>query len=104
MEEAISSLKEGMCAVYPTSTQPALGCLPNSKSLDLLYSLKKRRRDQPVSLGVANLEQAGQIAHIPEGVKDMIQYLNFQIKMDGNNQQMQQISSQSIQMSRISSK
>lgn len=74
MEEAISSLKEGMCAVYPTSTQPALGCLPNSKSLDLLYSLKKRRRDQPVSLGVANLEQAGQIAHIPEGVKDMIQY------------------------------
>ena len=64
MENAVSSLKEGMCVVYPTSTQPALGCLPNSGSLDLLYSLKRRERSQPVSLGVANLEQAATIAHL----------------------------------------
>tara|TARA_X000001036_G_scaffold435716_1_gene477482 strand:+ start:3430 stop:4032 length:603 start_codon:yes stop_codon:yes gene_type:complete len=74
MENAVSSLKEGMCVVYPTSTQPALGCLPNSDSLDLLYSLKRRERSQPVSLGVANLEQAATIAHIPDDVAALIEY------------------------------
>ena len=34
----------------------------------------------------------------------LIMSLNFQIKMEGNNQQMQQIPSQNLQMSRISSK
>ena len=74
MENAVSSLKEGMCVVYPTSTQPALGCLPNGDSLDLLYSLKRRERSQPVSLGVANLEQAATIAHIPDDVSALIEH------------------------------
>ena len=74
MENAVSSIKEGMCVVYPTSTQPALGCLPNSDSLDLLYSLKRRERSQPVSLGVANLEQAATIAHIPDDVAALIEH------------------------------
>lgn len=63
-----------MCVVYPTSTQPALGCLPNSESLDLLYSLKNRERSQPVSLGISNLEQADRIAHVPDSVEALIEY------------------------------
>ena len=68
MKDAVSSLRRGMCVVYPTSTQPALGCLPTSEALDLLYSLKNREGSQPVSLAVANLEQAKRIAHVPDSV------------------------------------
>ena len=68
MKDAVSSLRRGMCVVYPTSTQPALGCLPTSEALDLLYSLKNREDSQPVSLAVANLEQAKRIAHVPDSV------------------------------------
>lgn len=74
MNDAISSLRRGMCVVYPTSTQPALGCLPTSEALDLLYSLKNRERGQPVSLAVANLEQASNIAHVPEGVMSLLDH------------------------------
>tara|TARA_B100000214_G_scaffold352838_1_gene308375 strand:- start:129 stop:731 length:603 start_codon:yes stop_codon:yes gene_type:complete len=74
MKDAVSSLRRGMCVVYPTSTQPALGCLPTSEALDLLYSLKNRERGQPVSLAVANLEQASKIAYVPEGVTSLLDH------------------------------
>lgn len=74
MKDAVSSLRRGMCVVYPTSTQPALGCLPTSEALDLLYSLKNREGSQPVSLAVANLEQAKRIAHVPDSVVSMLDH------------------------------
>ena len=74
MKDAVSSLRRGMCVVYPTSTQPALGCLPTSEALDLLYSLKNRGDSQPVSLAVANLEQAKRIAHVPDSVVSMLDH------------------------------
>ena len=74
MKDAVSSLRRGMCVVYPTSTQPALGCLPTSEALDLLYSLKNREDSQPVSLAVANLEQAKMIAHVPDSVESMLDH------------------------------
>ena len=74
MTDAVSSLRREMCVVYPTSTQPALGCLPTSEALDLLYSLKNREDSQPVSLAVANLEQAKRIAHVPDSVVSMLDH------------------------------
>ena len=74
MKDAVSSLRRGMCVVYPTSTQPALGCLPTSEALDLLYSLKNREDSQPVSLAVSNLEQAKMIAHVPDSVVSMLDH------------------------------
>ena len=74
MKDAVSSLRRGMCVVYPTSTQPALGCLPTSESLGLLYSLKNRDYSQPVSLAVANLEQAKRIAHVPDSAVSMLNH------------------------------
>ena len=74
MKDAVSSLRREMCVVYPTSTQPALGCLPTSEALDLLYSLKNREGSQPVSLAVANLEQAKRIAHVPDSVVSMLDH------------------------------
>ena len=74
MKDAVSGLRRGMCVVYPTSTQPGLGCLPTSEALDLLYSLKNREDSQPVSLAVANLEQAKRIAHVPDSVVSMLDH------------------------------
>tara|TARA_B100000424_G_scaffold183492_1_gene142197 strand:+ start:4254 stop:4856 length:603 start_codon:yes stop_codon:yes gene_type:complete len=74
MEDPLSVLRRGGCVVYPTSTQPALGCIPESSALDLLYSIKGRERSQPVSLGVANLEQAREIVFVPKEVEDLLDY------------------------------
>ena len=74
MKNAVSSLRRGMCVVYPTTTQPALGCLPTSESLNLLYSLKNREHDQPVSLAVANVEQASKIAYVPDSVLSLLDH------------------------------
>ena len=36
----IENLQNNGVVVYPTSTLPGLGCLPNKLALDNLYSLK----------------------------------------------------------------
>ena len=56
--KAQSIVASGGCVVYPTSTQPALGCLPTNTALDGLYAIKNRPSHMPVSIGVADLEQA----------------------------------------------
>ncbi len=58
----------GHCIVYPTSTQPALGCIPNSLSLDRLFAIKNRPSRFPVSLGVVDLDQARELVEVPEDV------------------------------------
>ena len=40
MENAITVVEAGGIIVYPTSTQPALGCLPTPTALDKLFSAK----------------------------------------------------------------
>lgn len=59
-------LEAGGLVVYPTSTLPGLGCLPNKEGLDQLFSIKKRPSDMPVSLGVENLSQVSNLVVIPE--------------------------------------
>ena len=72
MERAVNTALEGGCIVYPTSTQPALGCIPNSDSLDVLFELKKRSHDQPVSLGVAKIEQVEGLVEIPDIASEIL--------------------------------
>ena len=55
MKDAVSGLRRGMCVVYPTSTQPALGCLPTSESLDLLFSLKNRAPTEIAQISCKNV-------------------------------------------------
>ena len=59
-------LDEGGVVAYPTSTLPGLGCLPTKKGLYHLFKIKKRRDDQPVSLGVASLSQASELVKVPQ--------------------------------------
>ena len=72
MQEAVSHALEGGCIVYPTTTQPALGCLPDPDSLDRLYRLKRRSSSMPVSIGVASLSQAENLVEVPDGVRSLL--------------------------------
>lgn len=58
--------------VYPTSTLPALGCIPDSRALDVLFEIKGRSRGAPVSLGVAHLSQASEIVEVPDDVHEIL--------------------------------
>ncbi|MBR80139.1 MAG: hypothetical protein CMA88_05110 [Euryarchaeota archaeon] len=74
MEDAIEWALSGRCIVYPTSTLPALGCIPASAGLDELYSIKRRSNSSPVSLGVADLNQAREIVQVPEDVPEILEF------------------------------
>ena len=63
-DRLVQNLISNGVVVYPTSTLPGLGCLPNKAALDNLYNLKNRPAEQPVSLGVADLEQASELVDI----------------------------------------
>ena len=56
----------GLPVVYPTTTLPALGCLPTPNALDSLFEIKKRSETKIVSLGVCDLEQAANLVEIPD--------------------------------------
>lgn len=60
----LSRLHDDLPVVYPTSTLPGLGCLPNAKALDALFACKARDSLKVVSLGVASLEQAESLVHV----------------------------------------
>jgi L-threonylcarbamoyladenylate synthase len=70
--ETLSLVASGGCIVYPTSTQPALGCLPTSTALDGLYAIKNRPSHMPVSIGVADLEQASNLVELTDDIPDLL--------------------------------
>ena len=70
--ELVERVQQGLPIVYPTSTLPALGCLPQSDALDSLFDLKGRSETKIVSLGVCNLEQAAEIVEIPDIAKEIL--------------------------------
>ncbi|MCH2649223.1 MAG: L-threonylcarbamoyladenylate synthase [Candidatus Poseidoniaceae archaeon] len=72
-DELIDNLNSNGVVVYPTSTLPGLGCLPRKAALDNLYALKKRPASQPVSLGVADIEQANELVEVPIIAIDILQ-------------------------------
>ena len=58
MEQLVKHVLSGKCIVYPTTTQPALGCILQSDALDILYEIKKRDYNLPLSIAVCDIEQA----------------------------------------------
>jgi L-threonylcarbamoyladenylate synthase len=72
MRDAVEYALSGKCIVYPTTTQPALGCLPEPAALDTLYELKQRPADMPVSIGVTSLEQAAALVEVPPDVHSIL--------------------------------
>jgi len=74
MDNAVDWVLDGKCIVYPTSTLPALGCIPDSRALDELFEIKGRPRSSPVSLGVANLSQAREVVQVPDDVSEILRF------------------------------
>ncbi len=72
MEDAVRIALSGGCIVYPTSTQPALGCIPTSEALDVLFEIKNRPSHMPVSIGVANLEQAKTLVELTDDISHFL--------------------------------
>ena len=70
----VERVLQGLPVVYPTSTLPALGCLPQSDALDSLFELKKRSTNKIVSLGVCDLKQASALVEIPEIASEMLDF------------------------------
>ncbi len=70
----VERVLEGLPVVYPTTTLPALGCLPQSDALDALFELKKRSETKIVSLGVCDLEQAANLVEIPDIASDILDF------------------------------
>ena len=70
----VERVLEGLPVVYPTTTLPALGCLPQSEALDALFELKKRVETKIVSLGVCDLEQAANLVEIPDIASDILDF------------------------------
>ena len=68
----VERLQQGLPIIYPTSTLPALGCLPHSDALDSLFELKKRSESNIVSLGVCSLEQAAEIVDVPNIAREIL--------------------------------
>ena len=68
----VERVQQGLPIVYPTSTLPALGCLPQSDALDSLFDLKGRSETKIVSLGVCSLEQAAELVEIPDVAKEIL--------------------------------
>lgn len=68
----IERVTAGESVVYPTTTLPALGCIPNSEALDTLFRVKGRNTANVVSLGVASLAQASALVDIPDDAKELL--------------------------------
>ena len=70
--DIIERVQRGLPIIYPTSTLPALGCLPNSEALDSLFEVKGRVESKLVSLGVCDLQQASEIVNVPEIAQEVL--------------------------------
>lgn len=68
----VERVQQGLPIIYPTSTLPALGCLPQTEALDSLFELKRRSESKIVSLGVCSLEQAEEIVEVPDIASDIL--------------------------------
>ena len=74
MEQLVKYVLSGKCIVYPTTTQPALGCILQSDALDILYEIKKRDYNLPLSIAVCDIEQAKEIVEVPDDVIEILRY------------------------------
>ena len=69
----IERIENGFPIIFPTTTLPGLGCKPIPSALDKLFELKKRDHSKPVSIAVANLEQARELVELSEYAIQLIQ-------------------------------
>ncbi|WP_339048172.1 L-threonylcarbamoyladenylate synthase [Candidatus Mesenet endosymbiont of Phosphuga atrata] len=67
MLNVINALNNGQLICFPTETVYALSCNANDASaIDKIYKIKKRNKNKPLSVFVANIDQLKEIAIVKE--------------------------------------
>ena len=74
MDKVIEALRAGKLVVYPTDTIYGLGAdALNSKAVDLIYEVKQRPREQPISILVADFEMLYRYANVSQAQKKVLE-------------------------------
>ncbi|WP_339045770.1 L-threonylcarbamoyladenylate synthase [Candidatus Mesenet endosymbiont of Agriotes lineatus] len=77
MLNVINALNNGKLICFPTETVYALSCNANDASaIDKIYKIKKRNKDKPLSVFVANIDQLKDIAIVKENYLAPIKYFS----------------------------
>tara|TARA_Y100000768_G_scaffold89329_1_gene64248 strand:- start:1691 stop:2293 length:603 start_codon:yes stop_codon:yes gene_type:complete len=71
-EHYIQQIEDCFPVIYPTSTLPALGVIPDEIGLDRLFKIKERDNLKIVSIAVANFEQMELFVTIPDYLEDFL--------------------------------
>jgi len=73
-KEAIAAVRKGKLIVFPTDTVYGIGCDPhNDKALELLFSTKRRSKDNGIPLLVDTINTAKSIGEIPKYCEELLQ-------------------------------
>ncbi len=74
MEKVLEALRAGKLVVYPTDTVYGLGAdATNSAAIDLVYSVKQRPREQPISVLVADFDMLYSYAKANQAQKKVLE-------------------------------
>jgi L-threonylcarbamoyladenylate synthase len=70
LERILEPVRSGKLIVYSTDTLYAIGADPfNEDAVKLLFEAKNRPKEMPISVSVANLSQAEEVAHLSENAR-----------------------------------
>jgi L-threonylcarbamoyladenylate synthase len=73
LSKAISALKNGEVVVYPTDTLYGLGAdIYNKDAVSKVFEIKKRSRNNPLSVAVFDLDELDKIAFVDDRVKQLV--------------------------------
>jgi len=74
MEKILEALRAGKLVVYPTDTIYGLGAdALNKRAVDLVYEVKQRPREQPISILVADFEMLYKYANASQAQKKILE-------------------------------
>lgn len=76
IRKAVDILNEGGIIIYPTDTVYGLGCdLFNKRSIEKIYEIKRRSRNQPFSFVCADLSDISNYAIVPNYAYKLMRHL-----------------------------
>ncbi len=73
LSKAIDALKNGQVIVYPTDTLYGLGAdIFNDDAIKKIFKIKKREKNNPLSVAVANIKELEKIAFVDEKSRSLV--------------------------------
>lgn len=74
IDKTIKTLKKGGLVVYPTETVYGLGCDAfNNDSVDKVFRVKRRKKSNPISIAIPNIEQIEKYTKINQKTKNFLE-------------------------------